>query len=213
MRKSCTETNPYVAVTESNHKPHYRKRTAILVAQALSYTLMITFIFADAQMELIGIFSVSNPSSAFSSPSSVACLIGIVGCINAWLTLFYFQKANSMRDMLVICAWTHRVKSNGNWMSLEQFFTQQLGYVVSHGLCSKKLLELQEEADRDWRRVKLDDARRKAEQDDGLEEKEPSFGYNSLQANPKKAPHRSGSLAASAPAHGVEDAACQPQAN
>src|SRR5690606_6799714 len=83
-----------------------------------------------------------------------ACLVGLVGAINTWLTWYYITKSNTVRDMLVICAWTHRVKTKNGWMSLEDFFSSQLGFAVSHGLSEEKLNEMRGEVDRDWRKVK-----------------------------------------------------------
>ena len=74
--------------------------------------------------------------------------------ISIWLTWYYATKSNSIRDMLVICAWTHRVKSNGRWLSLEEFFTAQLGYAVSHGLSEAKLMEMRNEVDTEWRKIR-----------------------------------------------------------
>ncbi len=63
-----------------------RKQQAILGAQALSYALIITFIFANAKFSLIDTWvGTENPTDAGSSYFA-ACLIGIVGAISLWLT-------------------------------------------------------------------------------------------------------------------------------
>lgn len=130
-----------------------RKLLAILSAQGLIYALIITFIFADAEYHFISAFLDISPRYGKGEAYFAACLIAISGTISIWLTWFYANKSNSMRDMLVICAWTHRVKSKGQWVSLENFFTEQLGYVVSHGLSDKKLVELRKEVDQEVPRL------------------------------------------------------------
>ena len=36
---------------------------------------------------------------------------------------------------LVVCAWTHRVKWEGRWVSLEEYLQRAHGVSVSHGMC------------------------------------------------------------------------------
>ncbi len=132
-----------------------RKQYAIITAQSLSYILMITFIFANARFDFIGSFANREFAMESSTAYLAACLIGIVGTISIWLTWYYATKSNSIRDMLVICAWTHRVKADGKWVPLEEFFTNQLGYAVSHGLSEARLVEMRQEIDTEWRNIKL----------------------------------------------------------
>ena len=131
------------------------KRThyAIITGQALSYGLIMTFLFADSVYNLTGALRQDNARMSLNTAYIAACLVGIVGVTNIWLSWYYICKSNSVRDMLVICAWTHRVKTKEGWIPLEQFFTQQLGYAVSHGLSEAKLVELRQEVDRGWHRV------------------------------------------------------------
>ncbi len=132
------------------------RNSAILIAQILTYILIITFIFANEKFDLIGIFRKADTTYGSSTAYLAACLIGIVGTISIWLTWHYANKSKSIRDMLVICAWTHRVKSKNGWVSLEEFLTEKLGYVVSHGISEAKLVEMREEVDRGWRNFSLE---------------------------------------------------------
>ena len=124
---------------------------AILTGEALSYTLIIVFVFADAFFDLTGVLRsdrlVLSPQFAYVA----GCLIGVVGCINVWLTWYYIQKADRMRDWLVLCAWTHRVKHQGRWMRLEDFLAEQHGYQISHGISDPSLADWRNEADAEWR--------------------------------------------------------------
>ena len=128
-----------------------RVHYAILTGEALSYALIIVFIFADATFNLTGIFrsdeAILSPQLAYTA----ACLVGVVGTINVWLTYFYMRKAATMRDWLIVCAWTHRIKRDGRWLSLEEFLTEHLGYQVSHGLSESSLLNMRDEIDTRWK--------------------------------------------------------------
>lgn len=132
-----------------------RVHFAILTGEALSYALIIVFIFADATFNLTGVFrsdeSVLSPDLAYVA----ACLVGVVGSINVWITYYYMRKAATMRDWLIVCAWTHRIKRNGRWLSLEEFLTEHLGYQVSHGLSEAALLNMRDEIDTKWRNFQI----------------------------------------------------------
>jgi hypothetical protein len=131
------------------------KRThyAILSGEILSYALIITFIFAETKFNLTGVFREGSarldPQTAFIG----ACLIGLVGTINVWLTWYYMCKSATVRDWLVICAWTRRVRSEGRWISMEDFLINRLGYNVTHGMSEEKFLEMRDEIDTQWRRI------------------------------------------------------------
>lgn len=141
-----------------------RIHTAILSAQSLSYGLIITFIHADRFYNFSGILRDADAPMTPQTAYAASCLVALVGSINIWLTWYYASKSTALRDMVVVCAWTHQIKSNGRWMKLEEFFTEQLGVAVSHGMSTGKLAEMRAEVDRDWRKT-------------------PSIGFDSLQKN------------------------------
>lgn len=128
-----------------------RTQIAIVSGQALSFLLIITFIFANQRYDLLAsIGGVKTNVSLYSAYVS-ACLVGLVGVFSIWITLHYLGKSNAMRDMVVVCAWTHQVKVDGRWVSLREFLGDQLGYAVSHGMCDEKIAELRSELDKDWK--------------------------------------------------------------
>jgi hypothetical protein len=130
-----------------------RLQYAILGGQILSYGLIIIFIFADMTFDLTGIFRPGGPGLSPQMAYVGACLVGIIGTVNLWLTWHYMHKSNTMRDWLVICAWTHRVKFAGRWISLEEFLGEHLGYRVSHGLSALELADMRDELDERWRQL------------------------------------------------------------
>ena len=139
-----------------------RIQSMIILGEVLSYVLIITFIFADTTFDLTSIF---RPDSGGLTPQMAlvgACLVGLVGAINVWLTWYYIYKSNTMRDWLVVCAWTHRVKCGGRWVSLEDFFHEHLGFEVTHGLSDPELFDMREELDAKWRQFCVEHGREAA---------------------------------------------------
>ncbi len=135
-----------------------RHHYAIVTGQILSYALIITFIFADRTFDLTGIFHVGPDGKPDVSDTAFtsACLVGIVGAVNIWLTFFYMQKSSVMQDWVVVCAWTHRIKQGNRWFSLEEFLSQQLGCQISHGLSEQGYKSISTEIDTKWRSLRVD---------------------------------------------------------
>lgn len=135
-----------------------RHHYAIITGQILSYALIITFIFADRTFNLTGIFrsSFARDAGSWDVVFVSACLIGIVAAINIWITSYYMQKSSTVQDWVVICAWTHRVKHGGHWISLEDFLSDQLGCQVSHGLSEQGYSSISSEVDTKWRALRID---------------------------------------------------------
>ena len=124
---------------------HPQKQWAIILAQILSYALIVTFIFADEKFDFIQFFVNSQNKIQSTSVFYSGCLVALLGTINIWLTLHYFQRQKTISDLLVLCAWTKKVKTEGKWISLEEFFTNHLGYEISHGMSECKMNEMLQE--------------------------------------------------------------------
>lgn len=45
-------------------------------------------------------------------------------------------------EMLVMCAWTKRVKSGDRWVPVEEFLRERLGVRISHGICPAAMKKL-----------------------------------------------------------------------
>ena len=135
-----------------------RHHYAIIMGQILSYALIVTFIFADRAFDLTGIFRTSNEAGSLGWDYALvsACLVGIVGATNIWITSYYMQKSSTVQDWVVVCAWTHRVKHGGRWISLEDFLSAQLGCQVSHGLSAQGYSSISSEIDSKWRALRID---------------------------------------------------------
>ncbi len=129
-----------------------RIHIAVILGQLLSFLLMITFTYANKAFGFLASWEQGDGAISWQSTHLAACLVGIVGSASIWITWYYLTKSNSMRDMLVVCAWTRQVKSDGKWISFDRFLSEQLGFAVSHGLSDKKIVEVKNEIDRDWKK-------------------------------------------------------------
>jgi len=127
---------------------------AILIGQLLSFALIITFIFADETFGFVNTLVGDEPSAFFNSHTASACLVGIVGAASIWVSYFYIRKSQTMRDWIVLCAWTQRVKSGNQWITISEFLSDHLGYNVSHGMSEEVVEELRTEIDSNWRKLK-----------------------------------------------------------
>ncbi|RKX34073.1 MAG: hypothetical protein DRP71_08325 [Verrucomicrobia bacterium] len=126
---------------------------AILLGQILSYALIVTFIFADATFGLVDSFVGDEPSTLFNATTISACLIGMVGAASIWISFFYMRKSEAMRDWIVLCAWTQRVKSGSRWITITEFLSDTLGYNVTHGMSEEVVDQMRSELDSNWKKL------------------------------------------------------------
>jgi hypothetical protein len=126
---------------------------AILLGQVLSYALIVTFIFADATFGLVDSLVGDEPSALFNSYTISACLIGMVGTISIWISTFYMRKSEAMRDWIVLCAWTQKVKSGNRWITITEFLSDYLGYNVTHGMSEEVVDQMRSELDSNWKKL------------------------------------------------------------
>ena len=126
---------------------------AILLGQILSYALIITFIFADAFFGFVESFVGDKPSAVFNAYTISACLIGIVGTTSIWISTFYMRKSEAMRDWIVLCAWTQKVKSGNRWITITEFLSDYLGFNVTHGMSEEVVAQMRSELDTNWKKL------------------------------------------------------------
>ena len=126
---------------------------AILIGQLLSYALIVTFVFADSTFGFVDALVGDEPTFYANTHFISACLIGLVGAASIWISYFYIRKSEAMRDWIVLCAWTQRVKSGKRWISISEFLSDSLGYKVSHGMSEEVVDELRTEIDTNWKKI------------------------------------------------------------
>ena len=126
---------------------------AILLGQVLSYGLIVTFIFADATFGLVDGFVGDESSMLFNAYTISACLTGIVGAASIWISFFYMRKSEAMKDWIVLCAWTQRVKSGNRWITITEFLSDTLGYKVTHGMSEEVVDQMRSELDSNWKNL------------------------------------------------------------
>lgn len=126
---------------------------AILIGQLLSYALIVTFVFADSTFGFVDSLVGDEPTFYSNTHFISACLVGLVGAVSIWISYFYIRKSEAMRDWIVLCAWTQRIKSGNRWISISEFLSDSLGYKVSHGMSEEVVDELRSEIDTNWKKI------------------------------------------------------------
>jgi CHASE3 domain sensor protein len=69
-----------------------------------------------------------------------ACVVaGLVGRL-------LMQRMRELESMITVCAWTHRVKFNGRWVSFEEYLRNRFNLRFTHGISEEASKKLQMDA-------------------------------------------------------------------
>ena len=59
------------------------------------------------------------------------------------------EAVRSLQDQLqVVCAWTHRIRLEGSWVTFDEFLTHKLNLKLSHGISPEAFEQLKQELTR-----------------------------------------------------------------
>jgi CHASE3 domain sensor protein len=94
-------------------------RVLFRMSQEEEYTLSISQQRAEAD--------------AISSQLTSVVLIGTVGMVLIFIVIILW-RLEKLQQMVTICAWTGRVKHEGQWLRLDEYLHRRFGLSVSHGL-------------------------------------------------------------------------------
>lgn len=88
--------------------------------------------------------SVSRRATFFQSLSVimlvVACALGATGVV------LFMGRMHELETMITVCAWTHRVKYQGTWISFEEYLRRRFDLRFTHGISEEASRKLQMEA-------------------------------------------------------------------
>jgi CHASE3 domain sensor protein len=88
--------------------------------------------------------SVSTRAGFFQSLSFamlvVACVLGATGA------LLFMRRMHELETMITVCAWTHRVKYQGEWLSFEEYLRRRFDLRFTHGISEDAAKKLEMEA-------------------------------------------------------------------
>lgn len=88
--------------------------------------------------------SVSRRAAFFQSLSVVmlvvACALGATG------VALFMSRMHELETMITVCAWTHRVKYQGDWISFEEYLRKRFNLRFTHGISEEASRKLQMEA-------------------------------------------------------------------
>jgi len=69
-----------------------------------------------------------------------ACALGATGAV------LFMNRLHELETMITVCAWTHRVKYQGKWVSFEEYLRSRFNLSFTHGISEEAAKKLQMEA-------------------------------------------------------------------
>jgi CHASE3 domain sensor protein len=72
----------------------------------------------------------------------VATAVALAGAVVWWL----LRRMRELEGLITVCAWTRRVKWQGNWMSFEDYLAQRFNLLCTHGICEEAAEQMRREA-------------------------------------------------------------------
>ena len=81
----------------------------------------------------LGLSQQHAEASAMSSQITSAVLIGAVAMALMFIIIILL-RLEKLQQVVTICAWTGRVKYEGQWVRLDEYLERRFGLSVSHGL-------------------------------------------------------------------------------
>lgn len=69
-----------------------------------------------------------------------ACALGATGAF------LFMNRLHELETMITVCAWTHRVKYQGAWVSFEEYLRSRFNLRFTHGISEEAAKKLQMEA-------------------------------------------------------------------
>jgi hypothetical protein len=117
--------------------PSRNKRTArtILWIECVGFLLIIMLSWMNELLRLPQrLFGIAGHSAWHESAiESILTLI-------VWLVVFVatrrvLHRFHYLEDMLTMCGWCRKLSREGDWLSLEDYCSKELGVDISHGIC------------------------------------------------------------------------------
>jgi hypothetical protein len=69
-----------------------------------------------------------------------ACALGATG------VMLFMRRMHELETMITVCAWTHRVKYQGMWVSFEEYLRRRFNLRFTHGISEEAARKLEMEA-------------------------------------------------------------------
>lgn len=70
-------------------------------------------------------------------------MLGLATLMAAAGFILFIRRVNELETMITVCAWTHRVKYRGKWLSFEDYLHERFQLEATHGIsedAAKKLM-------------------------------------------------------------------------
>lgn len=122
--------------------------------QSIGFLVIIGVLWLDQVQGLAEILFGGQPQTRDWRGSGMATLVVICIWAIVWgLTKRLVDRLHYLTGFLNICAWCQKVGHNkGQWMRLEEWFSEGFRIRTSHGMCPDCLKKMQEETAEIWRK-------------------------------------------------------------
>jgi hypothetical protein len=112
-----------------------RQTRFLLLLQAGGFALVATLIWADELLDLPHLLLGAPPTPLRLSEAALESgAVAALGLMTILLTLRLLRRVRYLESFVVLCAWCHRVRDAGRWVSLEAFFAARQAS-TTHGIC------------------------------------------------------------------------------
>lgn len=108
----------------------------MLALEAAGFLLIVVIIWMDEIFDLPHIlFGAPRTPVRWGEGALESLLTIAVGTAVVVITYRAFRRIEYLESLLVMCAWCRRVRSGGDWLSVEDFLHRQHQSQTSHGIC------------------------------------------------------------------------------
>ena len=124
--------------------PHSRR---VLWLEGAGFAIIAIAIWLDELLDLPYV-AFGGPPSPFR-PAEAAAESGLVlllGAIVVWWSYRQLNRVAYLENLIMVCAWCHRVKLDTIWVSLELFLKEHRAE-TTHGICPVCSLEMMKDID------------------------------------------------------------------
>ena len=107
-----------------------------LALEAAGFLLIIAIIWLDEVLDLPRLLLGAAATPLRPGEGLLESLLTLgVGTVVVSITYRAFRRIEYLQSLVVICAWCRRVRSEDEWLGMEQFLERQHNAHTTHGIC------------------------------------------------------------------------------
>ena len=108
----------------------------MLLLEAVGFLCIVAIIWMDELFDLPHLVFGSARTPVRPVEGMLESILTIaVGVVIVAITYRAFRRIEYLESLIVMCAWCRRVRSSGEWVTIEEFLERQHQSRTSHGIC------------------------------------------------------------------------------